>query len=144
MAPRILFVDDNPDHTKYLRRYLEIKDYDVSQAKTVTELFGRLEQNPKEFDLLVLDIMLPTDGRYESDEARGGILTGMRILDEVNEYYGHIPVLLYSVLNQRDIGELKQGQKFHRKNDPFEEIEETIKGLLEGSGENAGNGVENE
>jgi two-component system cell cycle response regulator DivK len=54
-APRILFVEDNPDVRLLLKRLLR-EEYDLVLATDAEEALGALDAGP--FDLLLLDIKL--------------------------------------------------------------------------------------
>ncbi len=61
---RILVVEDNRDTSALLRDLLEAEGYQVESAATGEAAFETLELTP-EFDLLVLDLMLPGMSGYE-------------------------------------------------------------------------------
>ncbi|MCC9620425.1 response regulator [Thalassospira sp. MA62] len=54
---RVLVVDDDPDITNLLDVYLSEEGFEVSLAATEAELWMQLES--KQFDLILLDILLP-------------------------------------------------------------------------------------
>ncbi|HCS68507.1 MAG TPA: hypothetical protein DIW51_00905 [Rhodospirillaceae bacterium] len=55
--PNILIVEDDPMIRSFLKAVLEAEDYDVTEAGTGAEMFAALDG--KNFDVIVLDIMLP-------------------------------------------------------------------------------------
>ena len=57
VTPHILLVDDDPDITEIICLYLSNANYTVTAAETCTEALRQLESH--EFDLILLDIMLP-------------------------------------------------------------------------------------
>ncbi len=77
---KILIVEDNKDVNKMLSEILQDAGYDVTSAYTGTE--GLKEIKTQNYDLIVLDIMLP----YKS---------GDEILKEVREF-SDIPVVIIS------------------------------------------------
>jgi two-component system cell cycle response regulator DivK len=59
---RILYIEDNSDNRKLVRRVLEWDGYDVVEAKDGTEALARLETEP--IDLALLDINMPDIDGY--------------------------------------------------------------------------------
>ncbi len=55
--PNILIVEDDPMIRSFLKAVLEAEDYDVTEAESGAEMFAALDG--KNFDVIVLDIMLP-------------------------------------------------------------------------------------
>ena len=53
----ILIVEDDPMIRSFLKAVLEAEDYDVTEAESGAEMFAALDG--KNFDVIVLDIMLP-------------------------------------------------------------------------------------
>lgn len=63
MAERILVVDDDPQLTGFLDRYLRKQGYEVVCAATATEMAKALDRHT--FDLCVLDLILPDRDGFE-------------------------------------------------------------------------------
>ncbi|PLX37690.1 MAG: DNA-binding response regulator [Hyphomicrobiales bacterium] len=63
MADRILVVDDDPQITSFLERYLVKQGYEVTCVGTGADMLGVLER--EEIDLCVLDIGLPDRDGFE-------------------------------------------------------------------------------
>ena len=59
---RILYIEDNSDNRKLVRRVLEWDGYEVVEAKDGTEALARLETEP--IDLALLDINMPDIDGY--------------------------------------------------------------------------------
>ncbi len=59
---RILYIEDNSDNRKLVRRVLEWEGYEVVEAKDGTEALARLETEP--IDLALLDINMPDIDGY--------------------------------------------------------------------------------
>ena len=83
----ILLVEDDPNFGRILKDYLTINNYDVSLAVNGIEGFEKF--NRSEFDLCILDIMMPfKDG-----------LTLAREIREVNDV---IPLIFLTAKNLKD------------------------------------------
>ncbi|MDC0923500.1 response regulator transcription factor, partial [Flavobacteriaceae bacterium] len=84
---KILLVEDDPNFGRILKDYLAINNYEVSLAVNGIEGFEKF--NRSEFDLCILDIMMPfKDG-----------LTLAREIREVNEA---IPLIFLTAKNLKD------------------------------------------
>ena len=59
---KILYIEDNSDNRKLVRRVLEWDGYEVVEAKDGTEALARLETEP--IDLALLDINMPDIDGY--------------------------------------------------------------------------------
>ncbi len=59
---RILYIEDNSDNRKLIRRVLEWEGYEVLEARDGTEALARLETEP--VDLALLDINMPDIDGY--------------------------------------------------------------------------------
>ncbi len=59
---RILYIEDNSDNRKLVRRVLEWEGYEVVEAKDGAEALSRLESEP--IDLALLDINMPDIDGY--------------------------------------------------------------------------------
>ena len=55
----LLVVEDDPTTRKALRKYFQLKGWDVRTASTVAEGLAQLEPPP---DCVILDLMLPDEG----------------------------------------------------------------------------------
>lgn len=56
-APRILYIEDNPDNRKLVKRILEIEGYVVTLAFDAYEGLEKAQANPP--DLVLMDINMP-------------------------------------------------------------------------------------
>ena len=86
---RILIVEDDPNFGKILKEYLTLNDYDIVLAKNGIEGFEKF--NKSDFDLCILDIMMPyKDGftlakeiREKNDEVPIFFLTAKHLKEDV-------------------------------------------------------------
>lgn len=65
--PTILLAEDNKDHQKLIRMYLENTDIDLHIANDGRELLKKLKKDVK-YDLILLDIQLPKMDGYTALE----------------------------------------------------------------------------
>lgn len=85
-VPHILVIDDDTRLRSLLQRFLRESDFLVSSAKNADEARARLKQF--EFDILVLDIMMPSESGLE-------FLTKLRMDSD-------IPVILLTAMGTPD------------------------------------------
>ena len=86
---RILIVEDDPNFGKILKEYLTLNDYDIVLANNGIEGFEKF--NKSDFDLCILDIMMPyKDGftlakeiREKNDEVPIFFLTAKHLKEDV-------------------------------------------------------------
>jgi CheY-like chemotaxis protein len=72
---RVLMVDDDPSVTAYVRRTLSSERYHIESASNGDECLHILRSQPRGFDLLLLDLMMPDVSGY--DVLREMTLTGV-------------------------------------------------------------------
>ncbi|MCL2932356.1 MAG: ATP-binding protein [Trichodesmium sp. MAG_R03] len=94
----ILVVDDEPINIQVLNNYLKANNYQVTQALSGKEALAALENNHN-FDLILLDIMMPN-------------MTGYEVCSQLREKYPaqSLPVLMLTAKNQ--IADLVMGFRF--------------------------------
>lgn len=113
---RVLLVDDMPRQIADLADQLKAEGYAVTIARSGEEALAQIEANA--FDAVLLDIMMPG-------------LSGLDVCQIVKSHPGtrHIPVLVYSVLDQREdkINALKAGaDEFFVKGQDYEVIKRSL------------------
>ena len=65
--PRLLIVDDEPDIREIIRRYAELEGYETMEASDGFEALSLCRE--KDFDVAVMDIMMPGMDGYEATRA---------------------------------------------------------------------------
>ena len=91
---KILLVEDDPNFGKILKDYLTINNYDISLAVNGIEGFEKF--NKSEFDLCILDIMMP-------------FKDGLTLAKEIREVNEAIPLIFLTAKNLKD--EVLKGYK---------------------------------
>jgi len=84
---KILLVEDDPNFGKILKDYLTINNYDISLAVNGIEGFEKF--NKSEFDLCILDIMMP-------------FKDGLTLAKEIREVNEAIPLIFLTAKNLKD------------------------------------------
>lgn len=90
-AGRVLVVDDNEMNRDMLARRLQRQGHAVELAVNGREALARLEAGGDDFDLVLLDIMMPEMNGYELLERLRG-----------SDRFRHLPVILISALDDHD------------------------------------------
>jgi len=85
--PRILFVEDDPNLSMILQDYLEMIGYYVEHASDGEE--GLELFNNGEFDLIILDIMMPKKD-------------GFMVADEIRKAESNIPIIFLTAKNLKE------------------------------------------
>ena len=84
---KILLVEDDPNFGKILKDYLTINNYEISLAVNGIEGFEKF--NKSEFDLCILDIMMP-------------FKDGLTLAKEIREVNEAIPLIFLTAKNLKD------------------------------------------
>jgi DNA-binding NarL/FixJ family response regulator len=102
MKKKILFVDDEVQTSLGLRNVLQNEyDFEVKFISIAQEVLPELSQI--KYDAVILDIMLPFEKSYYTDNElkriENGLATGMIILERIRIEFPKLPVLIYSAKN---------------------------------------------
>ncbi len=112
---RILVIDDEPDIRESLEALLSYENYQVDTAATAAEGMKKLETAPFDYDLVLLDLMLPDR-------------SGLDVLREVREKDTSTPIIMITAFGSEEVAvtALKSGA-----NDYFAKPWKTEKLLIE-------------
>jgi CheY-like chemotaxis protein len=86
----ILYVDDDEDYIKYLKRDIG-KIFNIDVARDKYECLDRIGKDKKKYNIILLDLYWPKDGKQSHDE-------GYAILNEIRKLYSpqELPVIIYT------------------------------------------------
>ena len=107
----ILIVDDEPFNVEIIMEYLEDEGYDLRTAEDGLDAWNQLEAAPEEFDLVLLDRMMPN-------------MDGMEVLSKIkaHQILMELPVILQTALaSKADIAEGMKAGAYYYLTKPFEE-----------------------
>jgi DNA-binding NarL/FixJ family response regulator len=97
---RILFIDDEPRETSSIIDALKFeRQYEIIMATTGDEALQAI--NNAEFDLVILDLMMPAE-RTQEDPAASRT-TGIRIGKVIRQEFPYTPIICLSVARTRSI-----------------------------------------
>lgn len=100
----IFWLDDEADRLTFdtTREVLESAGMQVTSSTSVTEAARLLLEQRSHFDLVLLDVLMPPQGRYSKDESENGTATGLRFLEELKRQRPDLPVILVTVTQQAE------------------------------------------
>ena len=110
----ILWIDDDAERMASLYEMMTYEGHDVTKAATAGEALEIIEDEDRdgEFDVVLLDMMMPDDalGAVDTD---GGRTTGLALLTQIRQRYPDMPVVVFSVVKEPEIKEeaLRLGAK---------------------------------
>ncbi len=107
----ILVVDDETLNLEIISEYLSYQDYQVSVAENGQIAWKMLEQNPDDFDVILLDRMMPK-------------MDGMEVLAKIKQHpvLQHCPVIFQTArASSSDIAEGINAGAYYYLTKPFEE-----------------------
>jgi two-component system, response regulator PdtaR len=82
--PLILVADDEPFILQYIKRVLQLANYDVVTANSIEEAWSILERRQPEVELVLSDIIMP------------GSIDGLELAERVHQLDPDLPVLFIS------------------------------------------------
>ncbi|MDH5355676.1 MAG: response regulator, partial [Gammaproteobacteria bacterium] len=109
--PHILVVDDEEDNRNIITEYLQDDEFRFSMAEDGAIAWEILQQNPGEYDLILLDIMMPK-------------LDGLELLARLKAHQAleQIPVILQTTRGEKyDIANGIEAGAFYYLTKPFHE-----------------------
>ena len=93
-APRILLVDDDPYQLGLLTRYLGNAEFQIASANSVTKALSLVESN--EFDLAIMDVMMPDEGIFAGMETHYGWETGIPLAQAIRQRQPRTKIIAYT------------------------------------------------
>ncbi len=107
----ILIVDDEELNLEIISEYLSVFDYKLSTASDGVIAWQMLEKSPEDFDVILLDRMMPN-------------MTGMEVLEKIKQHpiLQHCPVIFQTAkASVPDIAEGLNAGAYYYLTKPFEE-----------------------
>lgn len=88
--PKILIVDDEAAVARSMQKTLMRAGFEVETAPGCDEGWQTLQANPKDFDLVLLDLNMPGFGGTPADDA------GLDMLERIHETWPELAVMILS------------------------------------------------
>lgn len=106
---KLLFVDEEllpqiapdgtPDYMSYYVNALKKSGISFDVAVRIDDAMQILEKHAKQYDVVSIDIIMPSGSRFSSDETMHGARSGLRFLDWMIKCRIAIPVIIFSNVN---------------------------------------------
>lgn len=92
---KILFIDDEPDMNRRVRKAIEALGYDVNSCTEATKGL-ELMTTRVDWSIVILDMMMPVPEKWQAEVTDG--ITGLKVLAQARNWLVHhnIPVLIFS------------------------------------------------
>lgn len=134
MRKTILFLDDDPKRMSSYVDFLEQNGYDTTLESDSSEAIKTVRERRNEIDLIVIDMMMPTEQRlkHETDYGRR---TGLYLLKEIRKISDDIPIIVLTVVRDSSLRketEILGASPYLEKPIMPSRLEEEIKKKLEG------------
>jgi DNA-binding response OmpR family regulator len=132
---KILFIDDEKKRNEFLVADLrQHYDMHIDWVRDVKALFENTSYN---YDAIILDIMLPQDDSFTSEEKKkslNGLATGLVLLERIRKNNEKIPILIYSARGdiQDFISNIRNVSFLQKPKDP-EIIKDELSNLIKKS-----------
>lgn len=103
---RILFIDDDVVRMQSYVDWLRVFGFEVEVASDIDQAFDKLAIHKDNFDLIILDIMLPyrciKDNTLETEDYKRK--EGIWLLRKLREDHPRIKVIIYSARTEASLG----------------------------------------
>jgi len=98
MNSRILLIDDDHGPMDYFVEALRHRGCTVEHIDTVDGFFERLDHasEPPDFDIAIIDMMLPHGERLSREMTNGGLKSGIAIVQAIKRKFPHLPIVAFS------------------------------------------------
>jgi len=103
MKQRILFVDDDRRRTEIFVEMLRMEGYEVTFAATIKEAQKEFQERTSDFDLMILDIMMPLED-YVGENTIESRKRGITFLQRIRQARGKnkLPVIIFTVRHDEE------------------------------------------
>ena len=103
---RILWIDDDEWKSLPLKETLELHGHEIRFCPDCEEGYKELQKNPENYDVLMLDVMMPPSSMFENKDNNSGDITGLLFYKHIRNSLKELPILIYTVV--RDVALLNK------------------------------------
>ena len=96
---KVLYIDDEADTEKMASKFEIMREegiYVIPVAR-ISDVLPTLNSNKDSVNVIVLDLIMPPEDVYTSQETEAGTLTGLRLLEDIRRYTKETPVIVVSI-----------------------------------------------
>jgi len=126
---RILIIDDEVRRMQATVDMLRSDHHIVDQITNPSQALQKLRSAPKQYDLIILDVMMPIDNENEFKvlDTDYGLRTGVLLLNKIKEIYTFTAPIVVLTANYEIEEELKgKVNHFLRKPVPYAQLKAAI------------------
>lgn len=131
---KILFVDDEQRRMKPVIAEIEFRGHNVTFESTVDPALVRLGDSRQQFDLVILDVSMPSGKEFGNLDTDGGARTGVSFYGKLRAMCPSLKVVVYTNVADRGVEQYFEKEnrmlcRFIRKPSvlPFEFVDEIEK-----------------
>jgi CheY-like chemotaxis protein len=131
---KIMFIDDEPRRMQVYVEELEDAGHEVNFQDNVDSALTVLRNRSECFDLVVIDISMPSGAEYKFEDTDGGSRTGIALYDTIRKIWPDLKIMVFTNVSDRRVADRLANEdaqlfRFVRKPDtlPFQFV-----GLVEG------------
>ncbi|MFN7929346.1 MAG: response regulator [Blastocatellia bacterium] len=100
----ILFIDDEDEMESFeLGLKLSEYEYQVKRVTNVDDAWEYLNCNEVQIKLIIMDIMIPPGDLFNDVDTKGGLRTGLDLLEKIREKNNSLPVIVFSNVSDQKI-----------------------------------------
>lgn len=100
----ILFIDDEKRRMRSYVQELELSSYTVEFKSDVDSALEYFENNKKEVELIILDIMMPTGKKFFNDnQSENGLRTGICFYQEIRKRATKLPIIIFTNVYDKNL-----------------------------------------
>ncbi len=127
MNKTILYIEDTEEMNEVITEILKDSGFDVISCRTPRIALKSAEENKNVVNIILLDIMMPSQQLFSLEESQNDLLTGILLINRLNETFGkELPIVVKTAFNDKDVlYNLEKKQQVRRifdRNVDFEEL----------------------
>lgn len=124
----VLIIDDEVRRMRATVELLEADGFMVEQESSPSQAFERLRRQPNYARVIILDIMMPPDGEFDTPDAEYGLRTGILFLDRLHELQTfRTPIIVLTASDEHRSEIERQVARYLKKPVPYG----TLKGIID-------------
>src|SRR5882762_3523780 len=102
---RIMFIDDERRRMRVYIEELQDAKHEVLLQDNVDEALEILRKATECFDLIVLDVSMPSGKEYKFEDTNGGSRTGLVLYDTIRHLQPDLKIIVFTNVSDRGVAE---------------------------------------
>lgn len=132
---KVLIIDDEIRRMRATFELLQADGFQVEQIDSPSRAWQRLKANPNAWDVILLDIMMPTDGEFDTEETDLGLRTGIILLEKIQTLSHFSTPIIVLTANEEFKDEVSpKVDKFLLKPTPYQVLKSIIQEVSKKAG----------